>query len=124
MCTYNPHLVNSIEYKNFIYNNISNNKVPFGTSQKRLTDEVNPINEIIGPGTYFNNLTDFDKKYNKKRIHYHYNFEKHQTKKEMIKLKYKKNLQLLKDKIGPGSYINNNWIYNGWLKKTFNIKFA
>lgn len=124
MCTYNPHLVNSIEYKNFIYNNVSNNKVPFGTSQKRLTDEVNPINEIIGPGTYFNNLTDFDKKYNKKRIHYHYNFEKHKTKKEKIKLKYKNNLQLLKDKIGPGSYINNNWIYNGWLKKTFNIKFA
>ena len=124
MCTYNPHIVNSIEYKNFAYNSISNSKVPFGSSQKRLSDEVNPNNEIIGPGTYFNNLTDFNLKYNKKRMLYNYTLEKHKTKKEKIKLKYKNNLQLLKDKIGPGSYINNNWIYNGWIKKTFNIKFV
>ena len=124
MCTYNPHIVNSIEYKNFAYNSISNSKVPFGSSQKRLSDEVNPNNEIIGPGTYFNNLTDFNLKYNKKRLLYNYTLEKHKTKKEKIKLKYKNNLQLLKDKIGPGSYINNNWIYNGWIKKTFNIKFV
>ena len=124
MCTYNPHIVNSIEYKNFAYNSISNSKVPFGSSQKRLSDEVNPNNEIIGPGTYFNNLTDFNLKYNKKRLLYNYTLEKNKTKKEKIKLKYKNNLQLLKDKTGPGSYINNNWIYNGWIKKTFNIKFV
>ena len=124
MCTYNPHLINSIEYKNFVNNSVTNSKIPFGSSQKRLSDEVNQINENIGPGIYFNNLTDFEMKNNKKRIQYNYNLEKSKSKKEKNKKKYKNNLQLLKDKIGPGSYINNNWIYNGWLKKTFNIKFV
>jgi hypothetical protein len=34
---------------------------------------------------------------------------------------YKRCLQSLKDKIGPGSYINEKLIYSDWHKKTFNI---
>ena len=35
---------------------------------------------------------------------------------------YRNNLQIYKDKIGPGSY-NDNFIYNDWRKKTFNINY-
>ena len=124
MCSYNPHLINSIEYKNFVNNSMSNSKVPFGSSQKKFADKINPINEVIGPGTYFNNYTNLEGKNSNKRIKYHCIFEKQKTKKEKLKLLYKSNLQSLKDNIGPGSYINDKLKYNSWLKKTFNIKFV
>lgn len=123
MCTYNPHYINSIEYKNFVNNNSLNVKVPFGSSEKKLINKVEQTKEIIGPGTYFNTFTDFKDKNDKKTIRNYFTSEKFKVRKEIIKYFYRHNSQLLKDNIGPGSYINENSIYNNWSKKTFNIKF-
>ena len=120
--SYNPHILKSIEYDNLInYSNIVNTKAPFGSTGERLMKKYNSTPDIVGPGIYgFNNNIIYKKK---KRIRYKDKSEENERKKENIKILYKKALQLLKDKIGPGCYINRNKIYSDWYKKTFNSTY-
>ena len=119
--TYNPHIVNSIEYKNLINNNINFSNIPFGSSEEKFIKKINSTPDFIGPGSYFNKISNFKTKNNIKGIKYKYKNEENNKKKENIKMLYKRCLQSLKDKIGPGSYINEKLIYSDWHKKTFNI---
>lgn len=122
MCTYSPHFIKSIEYDNFIStNNIDRTKAPFGSSQEKFIKKINSSNDIIGPGVY--NLEKMEKKFSEKKgiMKYKKYFEKNKIKKENIKKIYKHTLEMLKNKIGPGSYINNKKIYTDWYKKTFNV---
>ena len=122
MCTYSPHVVKSIEYDNFInYSNSDNSKAPFGSSQEKILKKINSTSDVVGPGIY--DITKFDENNSrKKRIKYKDKHEEKENKKENIKQLYKKALQILKDRIGPGSYLNKN-IYKDWRKKTFNITY-
>ena len=122
MCTYSPHVIKSIEYDNFInYSNSDNSKAPFGSSQEKILKKINSTSDVVGPGIY--DITKFDENNSrKKRIKYNDKHEEKENKKENIKQLYKKALQILKDRIGPGSYLNKN-IYKDWRKKTFNITY-
>ena len=122
MCTYSPHVIKSIEYDNFInYSNSDNSKAPFGSSQEKILKKINSTSDVVGPGIY--DITKFDENNSrKKRIKYKDKHEEKENKKENIKQLYKKALQILKDRIGPGSYLNKN-IYKDWRKKTFNITY-
>ena len=119
--SYNPHLLNSIEYKNFINNSMTRIKVPFGSSMKKFHDKANSTKDMIGPGSY--NIFNFKKVKKKKIIKYPFISDKEKEKKEKLKLLYKSALQLLKEKMGPGKYIYNKNINNTWIKKTYNIKY-
>ena len=119
MNSYSPHLINSIEYNNFIKNKMNYRKAPFGSSEEKLIKKYNSTPDIIGPGSYSFNKSRIEKK---KRIKYIDKYEEKENKKEKIRILYKKTLQILKDCIGPGSY-NNKYLYNDWHKKTFNIMY-
>ena len=118
---YNPHILNSIEYQNYINNCMAKIKVPFGSSQKKYKVMANSTKNMIGPGSY--NTFNFKKIEKKKTIKYPFISEKEKKKKETIKLLYKKALQLLKERLGPGKYIYDQNINNTWIKKTYNIKY-
>ena len=122
MCTYSPHVIKSIEYDNFInYSNSDNSKAPFGSSQEKIMKKINSTSDVVGPGIY--DINKFDENNSRKeRIKYKDKHEEKENKKENIKQLYKKALQILKDRIGPGSYLNKN-IYKDWRKKTFNITY-
>ena len=77
---------------------------------------------MLSPCSY--NFNEHESKFIKKRKRFKYkdNYEEKENKKEKIKILYRNNLQIYKDKIGPGSY-NDNFIYNDCRKKTFNINY-
>ena len=119
--SYNPHVLNSIEYQNFINNSMTRIKVPFGSSLKKFIDKANSTKDMIGPGSY--NICHFKKIKKKKIIKYPFISDKEKEKKEKLKILYKNALQLLREKMGPGKYIYNKSINNTWIKKTYNIKY-
>ena len=117
--SYRPHLINSIEYNNFIKNKMNYIKVSFGSSEEKLMKKYNSTPDIIGPGSYAFNNSGKEKK---KRLKFKDKCEEKDNKRERIRILYKKTLQILKDFIGPGSY-DNKFLYNDWRKKAFNIVY-
>ena len=120
--SYNASFINSIEYNNFVKSNINYIKPPFGSSEERAITKPNTTTNMLSPCSY--NFNEHASKFIKKRKRFKYkdNYEEKENKKEKIKILYRNNLQIYKDKIGPGSY-NENFIYNDWRKKTFNINY-
>ena len=77
---------------------------------------------MLSPCSY--NFNDYEIKSIKKRkrLKYKDKYEEKEKKKEEIKILHRNTLQIYKDRIGPGSY-NDNFVYNDWRKKTFNINY-
>ena len=120
--SYNSSFINSIEYNNYVKSNINYIKPPFGSSEERMIIKANSTTNMLSPCSY--NFNDYEIKSIKKRkrLKYKDKYEEKEKKKEEIKILHRNTLQIYKDRIGPGSY-NDNFIYNDWRKKTFNINY-
>lgn len=120
--SYNSSFINSIEYNNYVKSNINYIKPPFGSSEERMIIKANSTTNMLSPCSY--NFNDYEIKSIKKRkrLKYKDKYEEKEKKKEEIKILHRNTLQIYKDRIGPGSY-NDNFVYNDWRKKTFNINY-
>ena len=121
--TYNPQIINSIEYNLIFHNNkISNLNAPFCTSEKKFAHKYNSTPENLGPGSYLNNLNISKKNIINKEIKAKYNLLMKDIKKnKKIKALYDKNKNKINSKIGPGTY--NDFNYYDWNKRSFNILY-
>ena len=108
---YNPQIISSIGYKILSKENkIQSIIAPFNSCQERFLNKSHSSNNIfVGPGSYNNNMSSFNFKVNNSV------FNNNQSK----LLKEKNSIQ---NNIGPGSYQQFN--YNDWNKKSFNVLFV
>ena len=108
---YNPQIISSIGYKILSKENkIQSIIAPFNSCQERFLNKSHSSNNIfVGPGSYNNNISSFNCKVNNSI------FNNNQSK----LLKEKNSIQ---NNIGPGSYQQYN--YNDWIKKSFNVLFV
>ena len=108
---YNPQIISSIGYKILSKENkIQSIIAPFNSCQERFLNKSHSSNNIfVGPGSYNNNISSFNCKVNNSI------FNNNQSK----LLKEKNSIQ---NNIGPGSYQQFN--YNDWNKKSFNVLFV
>ena len=108
---YNPQIISSIGYKILSKENkIQSIIAPFNSCQERFLNKSHSSNNIfVGPGSYNNNISSFNFKVNNSI------FNNNQSK----LLKEKNSIQ---NNIGPGSYQQYN--YNDWIKKSFNVLFV
>ena len=108
---YNPQIISSIGYKILSKENkIQSIIAPFNSCQERFLNKSHSSNNIfVGPGSYNNNVSSFNFKVNNSV------FNNNQSK----LLKEKNSIQ---NNIGPGSYQQFN--YNDWNKKSFNVLFV
>ena len=121
---YNPQIFNSIEYKNICNSNkITSLYAPFNSSEDKNLQKHYSTPEKVGPGSYIinnnnsgfkiNRINDMKIKYNK--------ILKDIEKTEKIKDLYHFRKQKMKNKIGPGTY--DNYKYDNWNKRSFNILY-
>ena len=108
---YNPQIISSIGYKILSKENkVQSIIAPFNSCQERFLNKSHSSNNIfVGPGSYNNNMSSFNFKVNNSI------FNNNQSK----LLKEKNSIQ---NNIGPGSYQQFN--YNDWNKKSFNVLFV
>lgn len=121
--TYNPQIINSIEYNMIFHNNkISNLNAPFCTSETKFAHKYNSTPENIGPGSYLNNSNIPKKNIINKEIKAKYNLlMKDNKKNKKIKILYDKNKEKIKRNRGPGTYEDFN--YYDWNKRSSNILY-
>ena len=123
--TYNPQLVNSIEYNNICNSNkITNILAPFGSSNNKNLHANHSTPETVGPGSYIINKNNFGFKKNiiNKDIKIKYNkILKDIEKSNKIKILYNIYKQKIENKPGPGTYDDFN---SNWNKRSFNILYS